>query len=65
MPRCRGIGWDGFLNRILKMWPDERFVTGEKTIGGYCRVGSFQVKHHPKGFIDSTDDVIFSTEPGV
>ncbi len=31
------------LNRIFKMWPDERFVQGEKKIGGKGREGSFQV----------------------
>ncbi len=47
------------------MWPDERFVQQEKNIGGKGRKGSFQVKHHPTGFIGNTDDIIFSTEPGV
>ncbi len=34
-------------------------------IGNKGREGSFQVKQHPMGFIGSTDDIIFSTEPGV
>ncbi len=55
----------GSLNRIFKKWADERFVQGEKTIGGQGREGSFQVKQHPTGFIGSADDIIFSTEPGV
>ncbi len=58
----------GCLNRIqdvFKMWADERFVQGEKNTGGKGRKGSFQVKEHPTGFIGSTDDIIFSTEPGV
>ncbi len=55
----------GSLNRILKMWPDERFVQGEKYIGGKGHEGSFQVIQHPTGFIGSADDIIFSTEPGV
>ncbi len=47
------------------MWADERFVQGEKNIEGKGREGSFQAKQHPTGFIGSTDDIIFSTEPGV
>ncbi len=53
----------GCLNRIFKMWADERFVQGEKNIGGTGHEGSFQAKQHPTGFIAS--DIIFSTEPGV
>ncbi len=34
-------------------------------IGGKGREGSFQVKQHPTGFVGSTDDIIFSTGPGV
>ncbi len=48
----------GCLNRILKMWPDERYVRGKKNTGGKGREGSFQVKQHPTGFIGGT-------EPGV
>ncbi len=46
------------------MWPDIRFVQGEKNIGSKGREGSFQVKQHPTGTIGSADDIIFSTEPG-
>ncbi len=53
------------LNRIFKMWADERFVQGEENIGGKGRQGSFQVKQHPTGFIGRAEDIIFSTEPGV
>ncbi len=42
----------GCLNRIFKMWVDERFVQGEKNIGGKGREGSFQVKQHLTGFTD-------------
>ncbi len=47
------------------MWSDKGFVQGEKNTGGKGRKGSFQVNHHPTGFFGSTDDIIFSTEPGV
>ncbi len=51
----------GCLNRIFKMWADERFVQKEKNTGGKgCKVSK-----HPTGFIGSTDDVIFNTESGV
>ncbi len=53
----------GCLNRIFKMWPDERFVQGEKNTGGKGREGSFQVKQHPTGFIGRADGIIFSAEP--
>ncbi len=43
---------------------NERFVQGEKNIGGKGREGSFQVKQHNAGFIGSADDIIFSTNPG-
>ncbi len=33
----------GCLNRMFKMWWDERFVQGEKNFGGKGREGSFQV----------------------
>ncbi len=52
------------MDRIFKVWPDKRFVQGEKNIGDKGREGSFQVKQHPRGFIGSADDVIFSIEPG-
>ncbi len=55
----------GCLNKIFKMWADERIVQGEKNIGGKDREGSFEVKQHPTGFIGNTNDIIFSTEPGV
>ncbi len=58
----------GCLSRIqdvFKMWANERSVQGEKNTGGKGRKGSFHVKKHPTGFIGSTDDIIFSTEPGV
>ncbi len=55
----------GYLNRILKMWADERFVQEEKNIWGKGLEGSFQVKQHATGFIGSADDIIFSTEHGV
>ncbi len=55
-----------FHNGTAQMvWSDKNFVQGEKNTGGNCRKGSFQVKQHPTGFIGSTDDIIFSTEPGV
>ncbi len=47
------------------MWPDERFVQGEKNIGGKGREGSFQVKQRPTGFIGSANGITLSTEPGV
>ncbi len=53
------------LNRIFKMWPDERFVQGEKNIVSKGREGSFQVKQHPLGFIGSAGNIIFITEPGI
>ncbi len=55
----------GCLNRIFKKWADERFLQGGKNIGAKGLEGSFQVKQHPTGFIGSTDDIIFSYEPGV
>ncbi len=55
----------GCLNSIFQVWSDKGFVQGEKITGGKGRKGSFQVKQHPTGFIGSTDDIIFSTEPGV
>ncbi len=55
----------GCLNRIFKVWPDERFLQGEKNIEGRGREGSFQVKQHLTGFIGSADDIIFNAEPGV
>ncbi len=55
----------GCLNNILQVRLDKGFVQGEKNTGGKGRKGSFQVKQHPTGFIGSTDDIIFSTEPGV
>ncbi len=67
LSQCLGIaaqGGIGCLNRIFKMWPDERFVQGEKNIGSKGREGSFQVKQHPTSFIGNSD-IIFSTEPGV
>ncbi len=33
----------GWLNRIFKMWPDERFVQGETHFVGKGREESFQV----------------------
>ncbi len=54
----------GCLNRIFKVWADERFVQGEKNTGSKGHKGSFQVNQHPTGFIGSTDDIIFGTEPG-
>ncbi len=54
----------GGLNRICKMWADERFVQGEKNTGGKGRERSFQVKQHPTGTIGSTGDIFFNTEPG-
>ncbi len=54
----------GCLNRIFEVWADERFVQGEKNTGGKGRKGSFQLNQHLTGFIGSTDDIIFSTEPG-
>ncbi len=36
-----------------------------KKIGFKGRKRSFQVKYYPTDFIGSTDDIIFSTEPGV
>ncbi len=38
----------GFLNRIFKMWSDERLVQGEKSTGAKGREGSFHVKQHLK-----------------
>ncbi len=55
----------GCLNRILKMWPDERFVQGEKNNGGKGHEAPLQLKQNPAGFIGSADDIIFSTEPGI
>ncbi len=52
----------GCLNSIFKVWSDKGFVQGEKNTGGKGRKGSFQVN---QGFIDSADDIISSTEPGV
>ncbi len=54
----------GCLNRIFKVWADERFVQGGN-IGDKGREGSLQAKQHPTGFIGSADDIIFSTESGV
>ncbi len=34
----------GCLNSIFKVWPDKRFVQGEKNTGVKGREGSFQVK---------------------
>ncbi len=55
----------GCLNRMFKVWPDERFVQRENNIEAKGRKGSIQVKRHCTGFIGSTDNIIFSTEPGV
>ncbi len=55
----------GCLDSIFQVWSDKSFVQGEKNTGGKGRKGSFQVQKHPTGFIGSTDDIIFSTEPGV
>ncbi len=55
----------GCWNKIFKMWADERFVNGEKNIGGKGREGTFQVKQHPTGFISGAVDIICSTQPGV
>ncbi len=38
-------------------------MQGEENTRGKGRDASFQVKHHPTGFIGSADDIIFSTEP--
>ncbi len=52
------------FNSIFKMRPDKNFVQGEKNTGGKGREVSFQVKQHPTGFIDSAEEISFSTEPG-
>ncbi len=52
----------GCLNRILKMWPDERFVQGEKNIGSKGRGGSFQVALTT---LSSALSVVFKTVPGL
>ncbi len=54
----------GCLNIIFKMWPDKKFVPGQKNTVVKGREGSFQVKQLPTGFIGGADDIIFSTEPG-
>ncbi len=50
------------LNRIFKMWVDERFVQGEKNIGGKGREGSFQIKQHPTT-LSSALSMVFKTIP--
>ncbi len=50
---------------IFKMRANKSFVQGEENGRGQGREGSRWVNQHPMGFIGSTDDIIFSTEPSV
>ncbi len=44
---------------------NKRFVQGLEDTRGQGREGSLKVEQHPSGFIGSSDDIIFSTGPGV
>ncbi len=64
MPLRRRMGW-GNLISYSRCGRKKTFLQGEKNTGGKSREGLFQVKQHPMSFIDSADDIIFTTEPGV